>query len=460
MGPRGPLRLRHVVVGVLVVIVVNAQLTWWIIFVLGQSRSLLSAERDRMEAACQGEAARVAAELVGARELLFDWIVSQEGWRSSGLWRWPPDRLPRPFADWAAAGDLAGEPGWHREEDGRLRFEYPGDDGMRAVVTVAGWESELLAVGEGLELSSADAVSPDRDSRPAVALPIPFEAWVVKPDSDAWDAALMLYRRRILMMVSEGAFFAVMLFVLIGLLFRTLRREVELERQHHNFLSAVTHELKSPLAAMRLSLETVLSGRADADAGQRFLHNALRDTERLESLVQKVLETTRYGRRGGLPEFTPASLSEVVSGVVDTFARSAEARGVVLEREIQPGIWAKHDPEGIAIVVSNLLENAVKYGGDEPTIGLRFWLDDGRALLELSDNGCGIQPEDLPFVFHRFYRSGDELSRTTRGTGLGLYLVRKIVEAHRGTVEIGSTGPQGTTFRVTLPGAGLKEGGP
>jgi signal transduction histidine kinase len=460
MRRQGPLTTRHVVVAVLVVIVVNAQLSWWIVFVIGQSRSLLELERGRMKSACRGEVARLRAELDSARDTLADWIVSREGWGSSGVWKWPAEAPPSPFAGWADATELTGKPGWHRAEAGRLRLEYPGDHAMRGVVTVPGWESTLLEIGEGLELSRSDPVTDNDSARPAATLPIPFDDLEVKPNAQVWDEALDTYRRRIVMMVSEGAFFAVMLFVLIGLLLRTLRREVQLERQHRNFLSAVTHELKSPLSAMRLSLETVLSGRADAQLSERFLRNALADADRLERLVQKVLETTRYGHRGKPPELISAKLSELVAEVVETFARSAEARGATFEHEIQEDVWAKYDREGLAIVVSNLLENAVKYGGGEPTIGVRFRLEDGSALLEVSDSGPGIQPADLPFVFHRFYRSGDEMSRTTRGTGLGLYLVRQIVEAHRGTVEIGSTGPQGTTFRVTLPGAELKEGGP
>ena len=130
--------------------------------------------------------------------------------------------------------------------------------------------AKILDVGESLEvIESSDSV------RAGVPLPEPFSGLTVQPREDVWEKVLDQYRRRILMMTSEGAFFAVLLLVLIGLLWRTFRRELELERQHRNFLSAITHELKSPLAAMRLALETVTAGHASGSATVLSRQNAL-----------------------------------------------------------------------------------------------------------------------------------------------------------------------------------------
>ena len=260
------------------------------------------------------------------------------------------------------------------------------------------------------------------------------------------------YRRRIVMLVSEGAFFAVLLLVLIGLLWRSFRREVELERQHRNFLSAVTHELKSPLASMRLALETVASNRASPEAGRRFIGNALEDVERLQDLVEKVLEATRFGEGWTEIHREDTDLSHLVEDSIDAFRRRAMAANALLRSEISPDIRAEIDAEAMAIVISNLLENAVKYGDDPPTVAVDLSMDGNRAVLEVSDNGVGIADDDVQMIFGRFYRGGDEMTRTARGTGLGLHLVQQIVEAHRGKVEVASTGPAGTVFRVTLPG--------
>jgi len=146
------------------------------------------------------------------------------------------------------------------------------------------------------------------------------------------------------------------------------------EQQHRNFLSAVTHELKSPLAAMRLSLETVLRGRADSGASVRFLENALQDAERLQDLVEKVLEVTRFTRTGGALNREWVNLSEVVEEALDRFSRRTTAAGAVLNGEIDPEIRAEVDAEAFSIVISNLLENALKYGGTIPRIDLGLHL--------------------------------------------------------------------------------------
>jgi signal transduction histidine kinase len=165
-----------------------------------------------------------------------------------------------------------------------------------------------------------------------------------------------------------------------------------------------------------------------------------------------VLEATRYGEGGPQIVLQRADLSEVVDAAVAAFARTALATGVHLNVETAACVRGEIDEEAIAIAVSNLLENAVKYGGEPPRIEVRLLLRNGDAVIEVGDNGRGIPEEDSAMIFNRFYRGGDELTRTTRGTGLGLYLVQQIVEAHRGKVEVAATGPSGTTFRVLLPG--------
>ncbi len=267
-----------------------------------------------------------------------------------------------------------------------------------------------------------------------------------------WQGLLERYRGRILMMVSEGGFFAVLLLVLIALLWRSFRRDVELERQHRNFLSAVTHELKSPLASMRLTLETVTSGRASGESAGRFLRAALEEVERLDGLVQKVLEATRYSRGRSVLAPREAPLSQLVEEAVAAFARRAGAAGAQLEVMVEPDIFAEVDEEAMSIAISNLLENAIKYGGRPPRVGVRLGLDGGHAVLEVADNGAGVPEQDRKLIFGRFFRGGDEMTRSTKGTGLGLYLVQQIAGAHRGTVKVASTGPEGTVFRLTVPG--------
>ncbi len=371
MQKSGPISGRHLAIAVLLVIVVNAQLTWWIIFSTGQARDRLELERTLLEVR-----ARSWAE-VSAR---------------TGLDQAPP-------------------------------------------------------IPDGLEVVAA----PEIDSpRPAVDLAGDPHGRVIRPTRAAWDRILDEYRKRIVMMVSEGAFFAFLLVVFMVILWRTFRREVDLERQHRNFLSAITHEIKSPIAAIRIALETVVSGRADEKASRKFIANALADTDRLERLVQKVLQATRFGSGSAAIRLSRRSLSRVVERAIAVFEPGAAAAGATVLVEIRDDLIAEIDDEAMAIVVSNLLENALKYGGRPAEIRVELRLEGDLAILDVSDNGNGIAEGEVPLIFGRFYRAGDEMTRTSQGTGLGLYLVQRIMKAHQGTVSVADTGPDGTTMRVTL----------
>lgn len=357
---------------VLVVVVVNAQLTWWIIYATGQARDRLGLERALLETRARAWAEMAATECGGDESS-------------------PPDGI-----------EFVAEP---LTDDGRPVFAIDGDPRGR----------------------------------------------VVRPTEDAWGSILEEYRRRIVMMVSEGAFFAVLLVVFMGLMWRTFRREVELERQHRNFLSAITHELKSPIAAIKIALETVHSGRADVPTSRKFVGNALVDTDRLNQLVEKVLHVTRYGNQGAVYRRSRQSLGKIIEHVVAAFEPRAVAAGAVVTADIDLDVWAEIDGEAMAIVVSNLLENALKYGGDPAEIRVDLRRRSNRIVLEVTDNGRGIAEGEVPRIFDRFYRAGDEMTRTTQGTGLGLHLVQTIVMAHHGSVNVAQTGPDGTTMRVTVP---------
>jgi signal transduction histidine kinase len=367
-----------VAIAVLVMIVVNAQLTWWIIYTTGQARDRLDLERALL------------------------------------------DVRARAWAEIAAAAETQSEP--------------PVPDGLEVVVP-----------------------TPGESLRPSVAIEGDRGGRVIRPTDEAWTRILEEYRRRIVMMVSEGMFFALLLIVFMGLMWRTFRREVALEASHRNFLSAITHELKSPIAAIRVALETVIAGRADAEASRRFIGNALIDTDRLDRLVQKVLQATRYGSGSPGLKRRRRSMSHVVETALAVFEPRASADGATVESAIDDGVVADIDDEAMTIVVSNLLENALKYGGDPAAIEAVLRREGERVVLEISDNGDGIPEDEIPRVFDRFYRAGDEMTRTSQGTGLGLYLVQRIVKAHHGTVEIVSSGGRGTTVRVTLAGSELGE---
>ena len=433
MRREGPVTVRHLFAAVVMVLLVNAQLTWWIVFALRENRTRLRLEREALVDSCRLYAVSVDVRLGALAAELERRLLGDESASS--------------FRDLHRIDDGDCQPGW-TESDAGLQLVVPTGDGCWVGTLAPVPTAALTALPPELEI-----VQSDDGALPSVSLPPPWDGDRVRPHPDRWQQVLDRYTRRIVMMVAEGSFFAIVLLAVLYMLWKSFRREVVLERQHQSFLSAITHELKSPLAAVRLSLETVIRGRTDAETTRRFLDNAMQDVDRLQGLVQKVLQVTRYARGHGSLAPRPTDLADLAEEAIAAFGPRAAAVGARVETDLRRAVWSDVDPEAIRIVISNLLENAAKYGGRPPAIRVRVASDDERAVLEVGDNGPGIPEAERALVFQRFWRGGNEMTRTTEGTGLGLHLVQQIVSAHRGTIAVHSTEGAGSTFRITLPGA-------
>lgn len=451
---RGGIRLGlgHLVAFVAVALVLNAQFTWWVYYSLRDNRERLDLQRALLATRVEGAALRLAVRLEDAKRRLADLPT---GVIPSPL---PPFvevqvvdavslSLPRTGEDAAAAMRWA-------TVDGRPAFARPLGRGRIALTFLDAqapyrW---LAEIDPTLQLVEHDAILA---GRPKAALGPPFDQLLVTPDFHRWEDLVDRYRQRVFGVLAEGVLFLAAIVTAVVLLWRVLRRESALERQHQSFVSAVTHELKTPIAGIRLALETVLSGRVNGDGRTRFLSNALADSERLGDLVEKVLEVTRYTGGAHRLRMGLADLSQLVQDEVQVAERRVSARGGVVKAEITPGIQATFDPEALAIVISNLIENALKYTQvGTPSVWVRLRLERGEAVLEVSDNGVGIAPADLEAIFKPFYRASDEVTRRTPGTGIGLFVAREIVNAHGGRLTAASPGPgKGSTFRLSLPGA-------
>ena len=449
------LGLGHMVAFVIVAIVLNAQFTWWVVYSLRDNRERLDLERALVAGRNELAARRLAARLLEA-EL--------------DVARLPAGIIPSPtppFADVRVvdeselAARAAGEGG--RLPGAGLGWVLVGERAAvarslgRGRVALAFLDPRapyqwLAASDPDLQLVSRANV---QEGRPSATLPAPLERLVVTPDFHRWQELVDRYRQRVVNVLLEGTFFLAAIVTAVILLWGVLRREGSLERQHQNFVSAVTHELKTPIAGIRLALETVLAGRADDEGRKRFLGNALADTERLGDLVEKVLDVTRYTGGAHRLRMGLGDLSQLVEDEVAVAERRVTARGVAFDVAITPGVQATFDAEAMAIVISNLVENALKYAKREaPQVRVRLVLERGEAVLEVQDNGAGIAAYELESIFKPFYRAGDEVTRRTPGTGIGLFVVREIVAAHGGRIVASSPGPgRGATFRLTLPGA-------
>ncbi len=438
----GRINLRQVIVFVAVALVLNVQFTWWVMRSLEENEERLALQRELVEMRAHVAALRLQG-----------WLA-EEGW---ALQRRAHQGTGQPEGPWREVQVLASsgavEPGFRRSGD-EVRYDapLPGGGEVQALLDPQAPQRWLQEFDPELRLLAVERTA----GMPAAVLAPPLDRWAVSLAGPKWEEALSRYRQRVVVVVAQGGLLVAAMIVAIVLVWTAVRREGERERQHQNFVSAVTHELKTPLAGIRLALETVLSGRVDDEGRERFLRNALIDAERLSGLVQKVLEVTRYAGGAHRLAVEVGDFSELVAQEVAAAARRAEAREVVLEADIEDGVQAPFDDEAMAIVVSNLLENALKYAarGHPPRVQVSLTLARGEAVLQVTDNGVGIDSKDLEAIFRPFYRANDEVTRRTPGTGIGLYVAREIVAAHGGKLSAASRGRgQGATFRLTLPGA-------
>ena len=239
---------------------------------------------------------------------------------------------------------------------------------------------------------------------------------------------------------------------LLGMLLYLFRRQEELARLRDEFVSGVSHELRTPLAQIRLLAELLHMGKVPAEEQDRSLRIIDKEARRLSFLVDSILSFT-HTRRGELSPVSTdiaAEIDEIVSG----FAPLAEAHGVRLTTRLEPGIVASVDRSALRQVVLNLLDNAVRYGpsGQDVTVSTRVSGDTW--TLEVADQGPGIPAEERERIFTPYYRLERDTGGAVGGTGIGLAVVRRLVEEHRGRVHVASTngdGTPGARFVVALP---------
>jgi two-component system phosphate regulon sensor histidine kinase PhoR len=231
----------------------------------------------------------------------------------------------------------------------------------------------------------------------------------------------------------------------------TQRRRLEVLRR--DFVANASHELKTPVAAVRALAETLLTALPDdPEAGRRFAERIAREAERLEVLARDLLDLSRVER--GTLDVEPVDLAGLAKEVVGGYADLAEERRILLATELQPGVSMRGDRAQLGLLLSNLLDNALRHTPAKGTVCVRLDVAESRAVLQVADTGEGIPATELPRVFERFYRVDKARARQTGGTGLGLAIVRHVTEAHGGTVRVDSELARGTTFTVTLPIAG------
>jgi len=265
-----------------------------------------------------------------------------------------------------------------------------------------------------------------------------------------WGVMLVRYEpERKIMIIGEGIFFMLIFIWGAWRLKKMFVREQRVQQQQQNFLLAVTHELKSPLASVKLYIQTILKRDLDKEQQQVFLSNSLKDIERLDDLVENVLIATKLENSSyNLPKEN-FNLSELVIEVVDRLQKNA-CRTQVLKPELQENIIIYADKFAISNVVNNLIENAIKYSPPCASVAVHLKKEQGKLLFSVADHGIGIPDEEKKNIFGKFYRVGNESTRKTKGTGLGLYIVKTVLQKHQASIRVKDNTPSGSIFEVTF----------
>lgn len=253
------------------------------------------------------------------------------------------------------------------------------------------------------------------------------------------------------MFLVEGAFLGLMLAASVALVVRSLHREVALHRQQRNFLSSVTHELKSPIASARLYVESLLLGRAEGEKRERYLRHALEDLDRLRGLVEDLLASAQFASTGPVVHPERIDLARYAEGLLPRLVREESRERAELSLRTTGPVPVEVDGKALETMLRNLISNAVKYGGDDPRLEVEVARDDAGAVLRVRDHGRGLAGADAERIFEPFVRGGDENVRTRPGAGLGLFIVRELARAHRGDVRARDAETGGFQIEIRLP---------
>ncbi len=257
-------------------------------------------------------------------------------------------------------------------------------------------------------------------------------------------------RLKVLMVAGEGAVFLVFLLAGVYIMQRTIRKDMSLVRQQRNFLLSITHELKTPVAAIKLCLQT-LEKRSGLTQEQRLplQQTAIENTERLHKLIDNVLMATRIESGQAIIQKQAVNLSKLTTELARGLLQPLAGEEALLV-QVEPAVMAPVDEGMFESILVNLVENAVKYGQGGP-IEISLRAEQAQVVLKVADQGPGIPEEERKRVFEKFYRMGNEETRTRKGTGLGLYIVARLVELHGAKLTLADNHPSGTVFSIRFP---------
>jgi signal transduction histidine kinase len=254
------------------------------------------------------------------------------------------------------------------------------------------------------------------------------------------------HRRKRIQYISEGSTFLLLIIVGAVFVYRATRKQIKLSQQQQNFMMAVTHELKTPIAITQLNLETLQKRALAEGQQQKLIGNALQETTRLNTLTNNILVASQLETGTYSLNRQQANFGELTAAVVSDFKRRFPKR--LIEADIDENVFVEGEGQLLQMLVSNLVDNALKYSPQAAPVKINIERKNNSAILTVADEGEGVKEEEKKKVFEKFYRTGNEGTRKTKGTGLGLYLCKRIVKDHGGRITLTDNNPQGAVFTV------------
>jgi two-component system, OmpR family, sensor histidine kinase CiaH len=248
--------------------------------------------------------------------------------------------------------------------------------------------------------------------------------------------------------LGEGSIFLLLILVGAAFVYRAIRYPFTLQQQQQNFMMAVTHELKTPISVARLNLETLLKYSLDPEKQKKLIRMTLEETGRLNFLTNNILISAQLEVSGYESSKEELDLSGLLKDCIQGFRNRFPER--IIEEDIEVDADVKGDALLLQMMINNLLENAIKYSPKESKISALLKKYRSGIELQILDEGPGIPDAEKKKVFAKFYRIGNEATRKTQGTGLGLYLCRKIARDHNADISVTNNIPHGSKFAVTF----------
>ncbi len=255
--------------------------------------------------------------------------------------------------------------------------------------------------------------------------------------------------KRITMIVGEGAVFLVLLFLGLWKIRSSVRKEFELSQRQNNFLLSVTHELKTPIASNKLYLQTIQKRNLDEEQRLDLLSKAIIENERLEKLIDNILNAARVESQEIKPIKEYVEINHFLKLLLSQFKKRFPNNRIELVDF--PDISVRFDLFMIETVISNLVDNAIKYSNENSIIKLIAKKENHNFVFQVIDEGIGIDEKEQKQIFSKFYRVGNEEIRTQKGSGLGLFIASEFLKLHNGTIIYLKNQPRGSIFQITLP---------